>query len=89
LDKCDTASVGPHRLDRADAERTADRLEVTQARLEAVNVDRNAQAARIGSQRILGQLEDALQRPLSGGPLPAFDTGSELTDKTRQATATR
>ena len=67
----------------------ADRLEVTQARLEAVNVDRNAQAARIGSQRILGQLEDALQRPLSGGPLPAFDTGSELTDKTRQATATR
>ena len=67
----------------------ADRLEVTQARLEAVNVDRNVQAARIETQRILGQLEDALQRPLSGGPLPAFSTGSEVADKTQQATAAR
>jgi len=66
-----------------------DRLEVTQARLEAVSVERNAQTARIETQRVLGQLEDALQRPLSGGPLPAFGTGSELTDKTQQATATR
>lgn len=66
-----------------------DRLEVTQARLEAISVERNARAARVETQRILGQLEDAVQRPLSGGPLPAFDTGSELANKAQQATATR
>jgi outer membrane protein TolC len=66
-----------------------DRVEVTQARLESVTVERNAQAARIETQRVLGQLEDALQRPLSGGPLPAFVTGSELAEQPPQATASR
>ncbi len=66
-----------------------DRLEVTQARLEALAVERNAQVARIETQRMLGQLEDALQRPLSGGPLPAFANGLGTAAETPQANATR
>ena len=49
----------------------ADRVELTQARLEAFAVERNAQSARVEARRVLGSLEDALQRPLAGGPLPA------------------
>jgi hypothetical protein len=50
----------------------ADRVEATQARLEAVVVERNLVSAHTGAQRALGTLEDALQRPLSGGPVPAY-----------------
>jgi outer membrane protein TolC len=50
----------------------ADRIEATQSRLEAIAVERNLWGARTGAQRALGRLEDALQRPLSGGPLPAY-----------------
>ncbi|MCW5622390.1 MAG: TolC family protein [Burkholderiales bacterium] len=49
----------------------ADRVELTLAHIEALLVQRRAMAALIDAQRILGQLEDALQVPLSGGPLPA------------------
>jgi outer membrane protein TolC len=49
----------------------ADRVELTQARLEALAVGRNAQSARVEARRALGAFEDALQRPLAGGPLPA------------------
>ena len=66
-----------------------DRLEVTQARLEALSVERNAQAARVQTLRVLGQLEDSLQRPLSGGPLTAFDTGFESASHAAQSTAAR
>ena len=51
----------------------ADRVELTQARLEALAVERNALNARVDSQRALGRLEDALQRPLEGRPLPAYE----------------
>jgi len=50
----------------------ADRVELTQARIEALAVERNAQGARVEARGALGRLEDALQRPLAGGPLPAF-----------------
>ncbi len=50
----------------------ADRVEATQARLEAVVVERGLVSAQTGAQRALGTLEDALQRPLSGRPVPAY-----------------
>jgi outer membrane protein, heavy metal efflux system len=50
----------------------ADRIDATQTRLEAVAVERNLLSARAGAQRALGRLEDALQRPLTGGPMPAY-----------------
>ena len=50
----------------------ADRLDATQARLEAVTVERNVADARTSAQRALGRFEDALQRPLAGGPVPAY-----------------
>lgn len=49
----------------------ADRVELTQARVEAIAVERNAQSARVEARQALGSLEDALQRPLAGGPVPA------------------
>ena len=50
----------------------ADRVELTQTRLEALTVERNAQNARVEARRALGRLEDAQQRPLAGGPVPVF-----------------
>jgi cobalt-zinc-cadmium efflux system outer membrane protein len=50
----------------------SDRTETTQARLEAVTVERNALRTRVEAQRALGRLEDALQRPLAGGPFPVY-----------------
>lgn len=50
----------------------ADRIDAIQSRLEAAVVERNIADARSGAQRAQGRLEDALQRPLSGGPLPAY-----------------
>jgi outer membrane protein TolC len=56
------------RFDAGDA----DRLDLQLSRLEAIAADRNAQAARLEAQKSLGRLEDVLQRPLAGGPLPAL-----------------
>ena len=47
-----------------------DRLELTLTRIEALLVERRAQVARIEAHRALGELEDALQAPLSSGPIP-------------------
>jgi outer membrane protein TolC len=49
-----------------------DRLDLSLSRLEMIVVDRNAYIARIEAERALGRLEDAVQRPLVGDPLPAF-----------------
>jgi hypothetical protein len=67
----------------------ADRFDLTQSRLEAASIERNALAVRIETQRVLGQLEDALQSPLSGGPLPAFATGYDMADQAPQVSAIR
>jgi outer membrane protein TolC len=48
----------------------ADRLELTLARSEALLVERRSADARIEALRHLGALEDVLQVPLAGGPLP-------------------
>ncbi|HZP87363.1 MAG TPA: TolC family protein [Burkholderiales bacterium] len=47
-----------------------DRLEYTLTRIETLRAQRRADAARAEAQRALGQLEDAMQMPISGGPLP-------------------
>jgi outer membrane protein TolC len=49
-----------------------DRLELTLARSEALLVERRRQEALVDAQRHLGLLEDAMQAPLVGGPLPAL-----------------
>ena len=48
----------------------ADRLEYTLARIEALLVEGRAQAAHAQAQRALGHLEDAMHKPVSGGPVP-------------------
>lgn len=48
----------------------ADRVELTAARLETVSAQRAALALRLEALRAQGALEDALQVPLAGGPLP-------------------
>ena len=48
----------------------ADRVELTAARLEMLIAQRAAFALRIEALRAQGVLEDALQIPLTGGPLP-------------------
>jgi len=49
----------------------ADRLELTSAQLELIAAEANVLAARLQTQRALGQLEDAVQQPLDGSaPLP-------------------
>ncbi len=50
----------------------ADRLELTLARIEALAVQRRAFDARVEAQRSLGLLEDAMQLPLAGAPLPRW-----------------
>jgi outer membrane protein, heavy metal efflux system len=51
----------------------ADRLELTQARLQTLAVEQGMLDARIHAQRALNALEDAVQRPLDGSaPLPAI-----------------
>ena len=49
-----------------------DRLDLTLARIEAILTERRAQAGHVDAQRALGALEDALQAPLSGGPVPTL-----------------
>ena len=51
----------------------ADRLEMTLARIEAMQVERRAVTARIGAHRALGQLEDAMQIPVGGAALPVVE----------------
>jgi outer membrane protein TolC len=48
-----------------------DRLELTLTRIEAILVESRALAAQVEAQHALGELEDALQAPIAGGPLPA------------------
>ncbi len=50
----------------------ADRVDITLAQLETVAVEHRALAARLETQRALGALEDALQMPLAGAPLPGW-----------------
>jgi outer membrane protein TolC len=47
-----------------------DRLDLTLARIETILTQRRAQSGQLDAQRTLGALEDALQMPLVGGPLP-------------------
>jgi cobalt-zinc-cadmium efflux system outer membrane protein len=49
-----------------------DRVELTLARLEALAAERNALTVGLETQRALGALEDALQVPLAGAPLPSW-----------------
>jgi outer membrane protein TolC len=49
-----------------------DRLELTLAQIEALSVQRNTLTIHTEAQRALSALEDALQTPLTGGPLPAW-----------------
>lgn len=49
-----------------------DRLELTVARLEVLAAEQGLFAVSIKSQRALAALEDAVQRPLDGTPLPAL-----------------
>jgi outer membrane protein TolC len=48
----------------------ADRVELTAVHLETIGTQRGAAALRIEALRAQGVLEDALQIPLGGGPLP-------------------
>jgi outer membrane protein TolC len=50
----------------------ADRVELTLAQLETLAVEHRALAVRLETQRALGALEDALQMPLAGAPLPSW-----------------
>jgi len=50
----------------------ADRVELTLATLETLAVEHRALAARLETQRARGALEDALQMPLEGAPLPSW-----------------
>jgi len=52
----------------------ADRVELALAMLETRVVERRALATRLETQRTLGALEDALQMPLAGAPLPNWAT---------------
>ena len=61
----------------------ADRVELTQARLEALAVERNALNARVDALHALGRLENALQRPLSGGPLPTYEPAAPQQETSR------
>jgi len=60
-----------------------DRVELTLVRLETLSAQHQALAVGLETQRALGALEEALQIPLAGGPLPSW--AREKTDK--QATS--
>jgi outer membrane protein TolC len=76
-------AVGSERLVRLQAARDqetkkqfdagyADRLELTLAQLGTLVAQRNAVSVESEAQRALGALEDALQVPLVGGPVPGW-----------------
>jgi outer membrane protein TolC len=50
----------------------ADRVELTLAQLATLTAERDALSVSAETQRSLGALEDALQMPLAGGPLPRW-----------------
>jgi outer membrane protein TolC len=50
----------------------ADRVELALAQLETLAVEHRALAVSLETQRALGALEDALQKPLAGAPLPSW-----------------
>ena len=54
----------------------ADRVELTLTQIETLTAQRNALAVAAEAQRALGALEDALQTPLTGGPLPGWNGNS-------------
>jgi outer membrane protein TolC len=54
----------------------ADRVELTLTQIETLTAQRNALAVAGEAQRALGALEDALQIPLTGGPLPGWNGNS-------------
>ncbi len=62
-----------------------DRLELTLTQIETLAAQRNALAAASEAQRALGGLEDALQIPLVGGPVPEWaadqEPGTSLAEK--------
>ncbi len=66
-----------------------DRLELSRVRLEGLSSDSEALASRVATQRLLGQLEDALQRPLSGGALPSLVGEGELAESQLAASLSR
>jgi outer membrane protein, heavy metal efflux system len=51
----------------------ADRVELILAQLEAAAARRNALSVALETQRALGALEEALQMPLAGAPLPDWN----------------
>jgi outer membrane protein TolC len=57
-------------VERRFAAGSADRVELTAARLEMLIAQRTAFALRVEALHAQGALEDALQIPLTGGPLP-------------------
>jgi outer membrane protein, heavy metal efflux system len=66
-----------------------DRVELTFSHLEALTVERNALSVGLETQRALGALEDALQVPLAGAPVPSWarekiPSGSSSTGLARQ-----
>jgi outer membrane protein TolC len=60
-----------------------DRVELTLARLEALAAEHNALTISLETQRALGTLENALQLPLAGAPLPSW-----VGDKTQAQNST-
>ena len=54
----------------------ADRVDLTLSHIETLVAERNALAVAAEAQRALGALEDALQTPLVGGPLPGWNGNS-------------
>jgi outer membrane protein TolC len=76
------AARGKEAKKQFDAGHT-DRVELTLAHLEALAADHNALAIDLETQRALGKLEDALQLPFAGAPLPSW-----VRDKTQAQNAT-
>lgn len=71
LDASATQAVRDAQIERQFDAGQVDRLELTLARIESILVARRAHAGRVDAQRALGELEDALQAPLAGGPAPS------------------
>jgi outer membrane protein TolC len=64
-----------HQVERQFESGYADRVELTAAHLQAIEAQRGTFALRLETLRAQGALEDMLQVPLGGGPLPIFTGG--------------
>jgi outer membrane protein, heavy metal efflux system len=64
------AAARVQQIERQFAAGYADRVELTTAHLDSMLAQRSALAVRLEALRAQGILEDALQIPLAGGPLP-------------------